>query len=43
MRNFNIVCQGEVCKFDKPQSLSIKALKNMTPPPEKMENGFFQI
>ena len=26
-----IICQGEVCKIDKPLSLSIKTLKNMTP------------
>ena len=31
MRNLKIVCQAEVCKFDKPPSLSIKTLKNMTP------------
>ena len=39
MRNLKIICQGEVCKIDKPPSLSIKTLKNMTP--EKMENGIF--
>ena len=31
MRNLKIICQGEVCKIDKPPSLSIKTLKNMTP------------
>ena len=36
MPNSKIICQGEMCKIDKPPSLSIKTLKNMTP--EKMEN-----
>ena len=31
IRNFKIICQGEVCKIDKPPSLSIKTLKNMIP------------
>ena len=31
VRNLKIICQGEVCKIDKPPSLSIKTLKNMTP------------
>ena len=31
MRTLKIVCQGEVCKIEKPPSLSIKTLKNMTP------------
>ena len=39
MRNLKIIYQGEVCKIDKPPSLSIKTLKDMTP--KKMENGFF--
>ena len=30
MRNLKIICQGEVCKINKPPSLSIKTLKNMT-------------
>ena len=29
--NLKIICQGEVCKFDKPPSFSVKTLKNMTP------------
>ena len=43
IRNLKINCQGEVCKFDKPPSFSVKTLQNMTP--GKMENGisFFQI
>ena len=39
MRNLKIISQGEVCKINKPPSLSIKTLKNMTP--GKMENGIF--
>ena len=39
MRNLKIICQGNVCKIDKPPSLSIKTLKNMTP--GKDENGIF--
>ena len=39
MRNFTMICQEEVCKIDKPPSLSLKTLKNMAP--EKMENGIF--
>ena len=31
IRNFKIICQGEVCKIDKPPSLSIKTLKNKIP------------
>ena len=31
MRNLKIICQGEVCKIDKPRSLPIKTLKDMTP------------
>ena len=31
MRNLKIICQGEVCKIDKPPGLSIKTLKNITP------------
>ena len=31
MRNFKIICQGEVCKTDKLPSLFPKTLKNMTP------------
>ena len=26
-----IICQGEVCKIDKPPSLSIKTFKNKAP------------
>ena len=29
MRNSKIVCLAEVCKIDKPPSLSVKTLKNM--------------
>ena len=31
MRNLKIICQGEVCKIDKPPSLPVKTLKDMTP------------
>ena len=31
MRNLKIIYLGEVCKIDKPPSLSIKTLENMTP------------
>ena len=31
MPNLKIICQGEACKIDRPPSLSIKTLKNMTP------------
>ena len=31
MRNLKIICQGEMCKINKPPSSSIKTLKNMTP------------
>ena len=36
---FKIVYQGEVCKIDKPLSLSVKTLKSITL--EEMENGIF--
>ena len=39
MRNLKIICQGEVRKIDKPPSLSIETLKNMTS--GKMENGIY--
>ena len=40
MRILKMICLGEVCKTDKPLSLSIKTFKNM-PPHKKMENGIF--
>ena len=43
MRNLKIICQGEVCKIDKPPSLSIKTLKNMTPGKDGNGIFFFQI
>ena len=42
MRNLKIICQGEVYKIDKPPSLSIKTLKNMTPRKDGKWN-IFQI
>ena len=41
MGNLKIICQGEVCKIDKPPSLSIKTLKNMTPGKDGKWNIFF--
>ena len=41
MRNLKIICHGEVCKIDKPPSLSIKILKNMTPRKDGKWNTFF--
>ena len=40
MRNLKIICQGEMCKIDKPPSLSIKTLKNMSPGKDG-KNGIF--
>ena len=37
--NLEMICQGKLCKIDKPSSLSIKTLKNMTP--RKDGNGIF--
>ena len=28
MRNLKLICQGEVCKIDKPPSLPVKTLKD---------------
>ena len=42
MRNFKIICQGEACRIDKPPSLSIKTLKDMTLR-KKWKVEFFQI
>ena len=42
MPNLKIICQGEVCKLYKRPSLSIKALKNMTPGKDGKWN-IFQI
>ena len=42
MRNLKIICPGEVCKTDKPPSLSIKALKNVTPGNDGKWNIFFK-
>ena len=41
--NLKIICQGEVCKIDKPPSMSIKTLENMTPGKDGKWNIFFQI
>ena len=43
MRNLKIICQGEVYKIDKPPSLSIKTLKNMTPLKDGKWNIFFKF
>ena len=43
MRNLKVICQGEMCKFDKPPSLSVKTLKNMTPGKDEKRYIFFQI
>ena len=43
MRNLKIICQGEVWKIDKPPSLSIKTLKNMTPRKDGKWNIFFKF
>ena len=43
MQNFKIICKEEVYKIDKPPSLSIKTLKNMTPGKDGKWNIFFQI
>ena len=43
MRNFKTIRQGEVCKIDKPPSLSIKTFKNMTPGKDGKWNNFFKI
>ena len=43
MRNLKIICQGEVCKTEKPPSLSIKTLTIMTPGKDGKWNMFFQI
>ena len=40
MQNLKIICQGEVCKIDKPPSLSVKTLKNMTPRKDGKGNFF---
>ena len=40
-RNLKIICQGEVCKIDKPLSLSIKTVTNMTPGKDGKWNIFF--
>ena len=42
MQDLKIICQGEVCKIEKPPSLSIKTLKNMTPGKDG-KRIFFQI
>ena len=42
MQNLKIICQGEVCKIDKPPSLSIKTLENMTPGKDGKLNIFFK-
>ena len=41
MQNLKIIFQGEVCKTDKPLSLSLKTLKNMTPGKDEKWNIFF--
>ena len=38
-----IICQGEVCKIDKPPSLSIKTLKNLITRKDKSGIFCFQI
>ena len=43
MPNLKIICQGEVCKIDKPPSLSIKTLKNMTSGKDGKWNTFFKF
>ena len=43
MRNWKIIGQGKVCKTDKPPSLSIKALKNMTPGKDGKWHIFFKF
>ena len=40
MLNFKIICQGEVCKIDKPSSFSIKTIENMTPRKDEKWNIF---
>ena len=43
MRNLKIIFWGEVCKIDKPPSLSIKTYKNMTPGKDGKWNTFFKF
>ena len=43
MRNLKIICQGEVYKNDRPSSLSIKTLKNMTPGKDGKWNIFSNL
>ena len=43
IRNLKIICQGEVCKFDKPPSFSVKTLKNITSGKDGNGISFFQI
>ena len=45
MRNLKIICQGEVCKIDKPPSVSVKTLKYDPRKRWKMKyfEKFFQI
>ena len=43
VRNLKIICQGEVCKIDKPPSVSIKTLKNMTSGKDGKWNIFFRF
>ena len=43
MPNLKVICQGEVCKIDRPPSLSIKLLKNLTPGKDGKRNIFFKF
>ena len=43
MPNLKIIYQGEVCKIDRPPSLSIKTLKNMTPGKDEKRNIFSNL
>ena len=40
---FKNICQGEVCKIDKPPSSFIKILKNMTPRKDGKWSIFFKF
>ena len=40
MQNLKLIYQKEVCKLDKPPSLSIETLRNMTPRKDGKYNVF---
>ena len=43
MRNLKIICQGEVCKIEKPPSLSVKTLTKYDPRKRWKREYFFKF